>query len=70
MFFQRTPQTIRFLCDPKDEGVIAPPVPARSYLPDWFRKLPAITPEQVSPTDTGLTVKRCMALQCRSAEPP
>jgi Family of unknown function (DUF6065) len=60
MFFQRHPQTIRFLCEPKDEGVIAPPVPARSYLPEWFRKLPAITPEQVSPTDTGLTVKRCM----------
>jgi Family of unknown function (DUF6065) len=60
MFFQRIPQTIRFLCDPKDEGVIAPPMPARSYLSDWFRKLPAITPEQVSPTDTGLTVKRCM----------
>jgi hypothetical protein len=60
MFFQRSPKTIRFLCEPKDEGVIAPPVPARSYLPDWFRKLPAITPAQVSPTDTGLTVKRCM----------
>lgn len=60
MFFQRPPRTIRFLCDPRDEGVIAPPVPARSYLPDWFRKLPAITPEAVSPTDTGLTVKRCM----------
>jgi hypothetical protein len=61
MFFQRTPaKTIRFLCDPKDEGVIAPPVPARSYLPDWFRKLPAVTPDMVSTTDTGLTVKRCM----------
>ncbi len=60
MFFQRSSQTIRFLCDPKDDGVIAPPVPARTYLPDWFRKLPAITPDAVSPTDTGLTVKRCM----------
>ncbi len=54
------PATIRFTCAPEDEGVIAPPVPAKSYLPDWFRKLPAIDPEAESPTNTGLTVKRCM----------
>ena len=59
-FFRRSPQTIRFLCHRKDEGVIAPPVPAKGYLPPWFRKLPAVTPDQVSTTDTGLTVKRCM----------
>lgn len=59
-FFRRIAPSIRFLCSPEDEGVIAPPVPARTYLPDWFRKLPAVDEAHVSPTDTGLTVKRCM----------
>jgi hypothetical protein len=59
-FFRRHPETIRFLCEPRDDGVIAPPVPAKGYLPDWFRKLPAVTEEQLSTTNTGLTVKRCM----------
>ena len=58
--FSRTPPRIRFLCDPADEGVIAPPVPAKAYLPDWFRRLPAVDESRLSPTDTGLTVKRCM----------
>lgn len=51
---------LTFLCRPEDEGVIAPPVPAKSHLPDWFRKLPAVSRDQVSPTNSGLTVKRCM----------
>lgn len=51
---------IRFTCAPEDEGVIPPPVPARTKLPDWFKRLPAVTPDQQSITDTGLTVKRCM----------
>lgn len=52
--------SLRFLCKPEDEGVIAPPVAAKTYLPDWFRKLPAVDPAKLSKTDTGLTVKRCM----------
>jgi hypothetical protein len=40
--------------------VIAPPVPAKSYIPDWFRRLSAVDESKVSPTDTGLTIKRCM----------
>jgi len=52
--------TIRFTCAPEDEGVIAPPVPAKSYLPDWFRKLPAVDPDAESRSDSGLTVKRCL----------
>lgn len=51
---------IRFTCAAEDDGVIPPPVPARAALPDWFRKLPAVTPGQQSITDTGLTIKRCM----------
>lgn len=54
------PATIRFSCAPADEGVIAPPVPAKAYLPGWFRKLPAVDPEVEDLNNTGLTVKRCM----------
>ncbi|WP_449395449.1 DUF6065 family protein [Devosia riboflavina] len=51
---------IRFLCTPEDEGVIAPPIPSKGHLPDWFRKLPAVDQSKLAPNDTGLTVKRCM----------
>ncbi len=60
MFFKSSSKSIRFLCRPEDEGVIPPPFPAKGYLPDWFRKLPAVDPEQVSAADAGLTIKRCM----------
>ncbi|MCO8146115.1 hypothetical protein NHN26_12880 [Rhodovulum tesquicola] len=60
MFRFTPPATIRFSCQPEDEGVIAPPVPAKSYLPDWFRRLPPVDPAIESPTNTGLTVKRCL----------
>ena len=51
---------IQFLCSPEDLGVIAPPVPAKTVLPDWFRKLPAVDREHVSARNNGLTIKRCM----------
>ncbi|HTV68263.1 MAG TPA: hypothetical protein VMF90_06970 [Rhizobiaceae bacterium] len=51
---------IRFLCSAEDDGVIAPPVPAKSVLPEWFRKLPAVDRSAESVTNNGLTVKRCM----------
>ncbi len=60
MLFQRKPPIIRFRCRPEDRDVIAPPVPAKTVLPDWFRKLPAVDQDKLSATDTGLTVKRCM----------
>jgi hypothetical protein len=59
-FLTRTTPKIRFSCDPQDDGVIAAPVPAKAYVPPWFRKLPAVDPARQSTTDTGLTVKRCM----------
>lgn len=59
-FLSRTAPEVKFLCRPEDEGVIAPPVPARGYVPDWFRRLPAVDETVVSPGDTGLTIKRCM----------
>ena len=55
-----TPPKIEFLCAPEDLGVIAEPVPAREALPDWFRRLPAVDKQRLSPTDNALTVKRCM----------
>jgi hypothetical protein len=60
--FHFTPaaRSIRFLCRPEDQGVIAPPVPAKSVLPDWFRRLPAVDHGQRSATNSGLTIKRCM----------
>lgn len=62
MFSFRSPAScnLTFLCRPEDEGVIAPPTPAKSHLPEWFRKLPPVSREAVSPTNNGLTIKRCM----------
>jgi hypothetical protein len=52
--------TIQFLCRPEDLGVIAEPRPAKSVMPDWFRKLPPVDKSQLAPTNNGQTVKRCM----------
>jgi hypothetical protein len=57
---RRQQSTIEFLCRPEDEGVIADPVPAKSVLPAWFRHLPGVDKSQLSPTNNGLTVKRCL----------
>jgi hypothetical protein len=59
-FSPRQGSRLTFLCRSEDEGVIAPPVPAKAHLPDWFRKLPAVSRDHVSTTNNGLTVKRCM----------
>ncbi|RUU08599.1 hypothetical protein EOD08_36475, partial [Mesorhizobium sp. M6A.T.Ca.TU.002.02.2.1] len=58
--FPQTSRSIRFLCRTEDHGVIAPPVAAKTVLPDWFRKLPAVDSQHASATNNGLTVKRCM----------
>ncbi len=59
-YFGATNRAIRFVCRPEDRDVIPPPVPAKDYIPNWFRKLPAVNEEHVSTAGTGLTVKRCM----------
>lgn len=51
---------IRFTCAAEDHGVIAPPVPAKQALPDWFRRLPPVDRTALSVTNNALTVKRCM----------
>lgn len=51
---------VDFMCEPRDKGVIAEPVPAKTQLPDWFRKIPAVDKAHLTPTNNGLTVKRCM----------
>ncbi|MDX3926891.1 MAG: DUF6065 family protein [Shinella sp.] len=58
-FFQPKP-ALSFLCRKEDAGVIPAPVQAKTALPDWFRKLPAVDQNHLSPSDNGLTVKRCM----------
>jgi hypothetical protein len=48
-------RTIEFLCEDIDYGVIPEPIPARKYIPDWYKALPM-------KLDNGLTastVKRC-----------
>jgi Family of unknown function (DUF6065) len=57
---RRREETITFRCRAEDHGVIAEPVPARTVLPAWLRKLPGVDPEHLSPTDDAITVKRCM----------
>lgn len=60
MKFRRRRPVIEFLCAPEDLGVIAEPIPARTSLPTWLRKLPGIDPANLTVTNNGLTVKRCM----------
>ncbi len=40
--------------------MIAEPVPARSVLPAWFRSLKGIDHDELSATNDGVTVKRCL----------
>jgi hypothetical protein len=58
--FARKKPVIEFLCSSEDEGVLAKPVPAKEVMPDWFKRLPAVDKAHLSPTNHGLTVKRCM----------
>ncbi|MCW5695708.1 MAG: hypothetical protein KIS96_03115 [Bauldia sp.] len=60
MFGSAKAPRLSFLCAPEDDGVIAPPVPAKSHIPDWFRKLPPVDATKYGTADTGLTIKRCM----------
>ena len=50
---------VEFLCAPEDLGVVAEPVPARTALPAWFRRLPGLDHGVQTATCNGLTVKRC-----------
>ncbi|UVC19271.1 hypothetical protein IHQ72_19805 [Mesorhizobium onobrychidis] len=47
--FSQTTRSIRFVCPPEDHGVIAPPVAAKTVLPDWFRKLPPVDSQPAVP---------------------
>jgi hypothetical protein len=56
----KTPDTITFICPPELLGVIAPPIRAADFLPDWYKKLPAVDPEVQSVSNPAITIKRCM----------
>jgi hypothetical protein len=58
--FGRGPGSIKFTCAREDKGVIAEPVPAKTVMPDWFKRLPPVDTAMQSPTNNGLTVKRCL----------
>jgi hypothetical protein len=60
MFASFAPGRIVFTCRPEDKGVIAEPSRAKSAIPDWFKKLPPADKAAQSPTNNGLTVKRCL----------
>jgi hypothetical protein len=60
MMFARRKPTIEFLCRPEDHGILPSPVPAKEVMPGWFKRLPAIDKAHLTPTSSGLTVKRCM----------
>lgn len=51
---------IEFICTPEDKGIIAEPAPAKTQLPDWFRRIPAVDKAFLTPTNDGITIKRCM----------
>ena len=57
---RRPAPRIEFLCEPEDKGVIAEPVPARTVHPPWYRALPGLDREELSASNNGLTVKRCV----------
>ena len=51
---------IEFRCRDEDRGVIPEPVPARDELPSWYRRLPGVDRDELSATNDGVTVKRCL----------
>jgi hypothetical protein len=58
--FNKPSSKISFLCQPSDLGVIAEPRPAKTVLPEWFRKIAPIDLEHVGARNNGITIKRCM----------
>lgn len=58
--FAKPSPRISFVCQPQDMGVIAEPRPAKTDMPHWFRKIPAVDLDHVSAGDNGITIKRCM----------
>ena len=50
----------RVPCCSEDLGVISEPVRAMKVLPAWFKQLPGVHKADVTATEDGLTVKRCM----------
>lgn len=50
----KTPE-IEFLCHPDDYGVIPEPIPAKKFMPDWFKALPPKLDKGL----TSSTIKRC-----------
>lgn len=58
MFAALSRPTLSFTCAPEDLGVIAPPTPAKSALPEWFRRLAPVDKAERAPTNNALTDRK------------
>lgn len=58
MFWKKSNDSIEFLCDPRLDGVIPKPYPAKQYIPDWYKRLESYHKEENRITPTP-TLKRC-----------
>jgi hypothetical protein len=48
---------VEFFCDKEDFGVIPPPIPARNFMPDWYKNLSPHIDKKVKIRNS--TIKRC-----------
>jgi hypothetical protein len=55
MFTLFKTESIEFLCEEDDYGIIAEPYPARKLMPDWYKALPMT----LEPGIEKSTIKRC-----------
>lgn len=58
MFWKKSNDQIEFLCDPRLDGVIPKPYPAKQFIPDWYKRLESYHKEENKITPTP-TLKRC-----------
>lgn len=52
---------VTFTTEPELHGIIPPPKPARSHIPDWFKKLKNFQSEDKDDSEVwpNRTIKRC-----------
>ena len=58
MFWKKSNDSIEFLCDPRLDGVIPKPFPAKQFIPDWYKRLESYQTEENRITPLP-TLKRC-----------
>ena len=58
MFWKKSNDSIEFLCDPRLDGVIPKPFPAKQFIPNWYKRLESYHKEENRITPLP-TLKRC-----------